>query len=288
MNLVVGASGLLGGTITRALLAQGAPVRILSRSNPAYRALEDRGAEMSEGDLKDPATLRQAMKGVTTVITTANAAQRDGAGEGVDTFESVDRSGNQNLIDAAVSTGVGQFIFTSAFTADKESPSSFMAIKGRIEESLAASGLNYTILAPHVFMEVWFGMVIGTALQSGEPVTLIGNGDKRHSFVSVEDVASVALASIGNAAAMKQRVPIGGPDALTWTDVVSRVGKVIHRELPVRYLPIGSALPIPESTWDLMYAMEMFEAVIPTEPVESTYGVKLTSIEQVARKLFVV
>lgn len=282
MILVVGASGLLGGSIAQGLLAQGKLVRILTRGNPACAALIKAGAASVEGDLKDPASLARAVKGVTTVITTANAAQRSGG----DTFESVDLVGNQNLIDAAAAASVKQFIFTSAFAADARSPDAFMSYKGRTEQALATSGMNYTILAPHVFMEVWFGMVIGTALQQGEPVTLVGRGDHRHSFVSVGDVVSVALAAVDNPVAFNRRIAIGGPEAVSWTEVVRRVAQVIGRDLPVTYVPIGGPLPIPPATWGLMYATEMFEAVIPMDGVIDTFGVSLTPLEEVAKQLF--
>ncbi len=282
MILVVGASGLLGGSIAQGLLAQGQQVRILTRGNPASSALVKAGATPVEGDLKDPASLARAVTGVTTVITTANAALRSGS----DTFESVDLVGNQNLIDAAAAASVEQFIFISAFAADANSPDAFMSYKGRTEQALAKCGMNYTILAPHIFMEVWFGMVIGTALQQGEPVTLVGRGGHRHSFVSVGDVVSVALAAVDNRAAFNRRIAIGGPEAVSWTEVVRRVARVIGRDLSVTYVPIGGPLPIPPATWGLMYATEMFEAVIPMDEVIDTFGVSLTPLEEVAKRLF--
>ncbi len=285
MILVVGASGLLGGMITQGLLAQGKKVRILTRRNPMSAHVEA-GADSVSGDLKDPVSLATAVKGVTTVISTANAAQRLGVGDLNDTFESVDLAGNQNLIDAAAAAGVKQFIFTSAFTADANSPIAFVSYKGRTEQALAKSGMIYTILAPHIFMEVWFGMVIGAALQHGQPVTLIGRGDQRHSFVSMADVVSVALASVDNPAAFNQRIAIGGAEAVSWTEVVRRVGRVVGRDLPITYVPIGAPLPIPPATWNLMYSTEMYEAIIPMDHVTDTFGLTLTSIEEVAKRLF--
>ena len=287
MILVVGASGLLGGMIAQGLLAQGKKVRILTRGNPAVAALIAAGAEAVNGDLKDKASLARAVNGITTVITTANAAQRAGVGDGQDTFESVDLAGNQNLIDAAVAAGVKQFIFTSAYTANPDSPIPFVSYKGRTERALASSGMTYTILAPHIFMEVWFGMVIGAALQTGQPVTLVGQGNHRHSFVSMADVVSVALAVVDNPAAFNQRIAIGGAEAVSWTEVVQRLSQVIGQDLKITYLPIGSPLPIPPATWGLMYSTEAYEAVIPMDMVNHKFGLTLTPIEEVAKRLFV-
>ena len=126
MILVVGASGSLGGMIAQRLLAQGKKVRILTRGNALVSSIVEAGAEPVDGDLKEPASLIGALNGVTTVITTANAAMRAGVGAGKDTLESVDLEGNQHLIDAAVAAGVKQFIFTSAFIADANSPVAFI------------------------------------------------------------------------------------------------------------------------------------------------------------------
>src|SRR5579885_1998493 len=101
MILVVGASGQLGGLITKRLLDMGKSVRILVRDNPAYQALVAQGAQPVKGDLKDRASLDAACKGVDTVITTASATQRGGA----DTIDSVDGQGVANLIEAAKTNG---------------------------------------------------------------------------------------------------------------------------------------------------------------------------------------
>ena len=76
MILIVGATGNLGGAITRTLLAQGLPVRILARSQSNYQPLVDEGAQVVLGDLKERGSLDAACQGVDTVITTANSAAR--------------------------------------------------------------------------------------------------------------------------------------------------------------------------------------------------------------------
>jgi uncharacterized protein YbjT (DUF2867 family) len=78
MILVVGATGLLGGSITRSLLSQGKPERILVRGASTYDGLVVAGAEPVIGDLKDPDSVRAACRGIDAVITTANAIGRSG------------------------------------------------------------------------------------------------------------------------------------------------------------------------------------------------------------------
>lgn len=78
MILVVGATGNLGGSIARALLAEGKKVRVLVRPGSSYAGLVRDGAEPVTGDLKDPASLQAACAGVDAVVTTANAIGRGG------------------------------------------------------------------------------------------------------------------------------------------------------------------------------------------------------------------
>ena len=89
MILVVGATGSLGSNIVRRLLARGEQARVLVRAGSAYQPLEQQGATVSIGDLKDRASLDRACAGIDTVITTANSAKRGGD----DNVDSVDARG---------------------------------------------------------------------------------------------------------------------------------------------------------------------------------------------------
>ena len=124
MILVVGATGNLGGAVTRLLLAQGQPVRILARPQSNYQPLAEAGAQVVPGDLKQRNSLDAACQGVDTVITTANSFMRGGE----DTVQTVDLRGNRHLIEAAKAGGVKQFIFVSVFPADASSPVPFFAV----------------------------------------------------------------------------------------------------------------------------------------------------------------
>ena len=154
MILVVGATGQLGGTIARRLIAGGKHVRVLVRPQTDAGAWASGLAELTRGDLRDRASLDAACTGVTTVITTANSARRGGA----DTVNSVDLNGTHSLIDAAAQAGVQQFIYTSVLGVTPDNPVPFLAAKARNEAHLRATAMTWTILAPNAFMESWPAM----------------------------------------------------------------------------------------------------------------------------------
>lgn len=241
MNLIVGATGSLGGRITRGLLAQGKAVRILARRNPlseelarqgranTVQSLERAGTQSVYGDLKDRASLETAVRGIDTIIATATATARGGD----DTVPAVDLHGMLDLIEAARKAGVKRFICTSIYGSVNGHPLPLFDIKAMCEAALEQSGMEYTILWPAVFMEIWIGMVVGMPLMAQQPVTLIGQGDHRHNMVSEADVAAFALAAVDNPRAANQRISIGGPASYTWTEIVDRVGRAMGVQLPV-------------------------------------------------------
>jgi FlaA1/EpsC-like NDP-sugar epimerase len=96
--LVVGATGVVGGMVTRGLLEEGKDVRILvRRGSPSSQLVQrglstsaesliESGAQPVHGDLRDRASLDTALEGIDTVLSTANSAARGG----VDNPQSVD------------------------------------------------------------------------------------------------------------------------------------------------------------------------------------------------------
>jgi NADH dehydrogenase len=288
MILIVGATGSLGGAIAQALLARGEAVRILVRqdvagaSGGAAHPLVAAGAEPVRGDLKDRGSLDFACAGVHTVITTANSALRGGD----DNTQTVDIEGNRNLIDAAWQANVGHFIFISANGADSDSPVPFLAAKGKTERHLQASGLPYTILAPEAFMEVWMGMVVGGPALANRPVTIVGSGNSRHSFISARDVAQFTVASVRNPKAINRRLVLGGPQAMSFRDAAQVYSRVLGREVTVRSVAPGQPIEgFPQVVADIMAGLDMSESVVDTSPLAAEFGVTLTTVDDFAREM---
>ena len=281
MILVVGATGRLGGRIAHALLAEGRPVRVLARPGRDVETLRAAGAEVARGDLQDTASLAAACDGVETLVTTANSARRGG----FDTVATVDLEGTRHLIDAAGSSGVGHFVYTSVLGVTEASPIPFLAAKAVNEARLRSSGMAWTILAPNAFQESWPAMVVGMPAVAGRPVTLVGEGRRRHTFVSEQDVAAFAIVAVTDASAINRHIPIGGPDALSYRDVVAVYERVLGRPLEVRFVEPGSPVPgIPPAVVPLLAAQDTYDTVFDTEAVAREFGVRLTPLEQIARR----
>lgn len=294
MILIVGATGLTGGLVTKLLLAQGKPIRILVRDNSPAEEMAKQGmatspseligagAQPVKGELRDRASLEKAVAGVEKVIITANTVLRD------TDFENVDHRGMKSLIDAARDAGVKHIIYTSTLAASLESPDPFMKAKAMVEQHLRQSGVPYTILQPGLFMEIWIGVVVGMPLRAGQPVTLVKPAQVRQPFVSLVDVAKYAVAAVDNPAAQNATILISGPSSYNWNEIVAAVGQVLGQSLPVNYVAPFETVPlIPAGMSTLLSVTEGIpSSTIDMSQTSQTYQIEPTSLESFAQRFF--
>jgi NADH dehydrogenase len=204
---------------------------------------------------------------------------------GADNPQSVDLEGNRNLIEAARAAGVEHFIFVSLLGADVNNPSPFVQAKAQSESALRESGMEYTILAPTAFMEVWPAMVVGMPILQGRSVTLVGEGRRRHSFVSNRDVAAFSVAAADRPEARKQYLALGGLESLSWREVVATYERVLGRSIPVEFVELGEPIPgLPDPMPALLSGMETYDSVVEMEETSSNFDVPLTSLETFVRE----
>lgn len=233
MILLAGATGVLGGAIADRLLYEGRALRLLSRKAERVQPYADRGAEIAVGDLTDRASLDRAMRGVTHVITTANAF----LARSKKVLDAVDVRGNRSLIDAARSARVRQFVFTSAWLSDPFLTIDYFAAKRGTEDYLRTSGVPYTILRPAAFMETWAAIIGEPILKSGS-TRIFGSGTNPINFVAVDEVAAIAVQALDRADAINASVDIFGPENLTQLQVAALFERITGSPARKQHLPV--------------------------------------------------
>jgi len=237
MNLVVGATGMVGTEVCRALVDAGKPVKALVRpaADPGkVKVLEGLGVTIVRGDLRDRASLDAASLGVHAVITTASAMPFAYA-PGENTPERTDRDGCFGLIDAARDAGVRQFVYISFPPMSAAFP--LQDAKRAVEAHLKSSGMAYTILRPTYFTEVWLSPAVGFDA-ANRRATLYGTGDKGISWISFKDVARFAVASLETPAARNAVIELGGPEALSPREVVAIFERIAGGAFEVTQVPV--------------------------------------------------
>ncbi len=231
--LVAGATGYLGSEICRQLMLKNKEVKGLIRATSDANKvahLKALNVETIEGDLKDKGSLENALQGVSAVISTVSSTLSRQEG---DSIETVDEEGQINLIDAAVKAGVKHFVYIS-FCEMGDSP--LQTAKRNVEKHLLESGLNYTVLQPTYFIEVWLSPVLGFDYPNAK-ASIFGEGKNKISWIAIKDVASFAVESLDNPAATNRIIELGGPEALSPLDVVDIFENAKGKKFELQFVP---------------------------------------------------
>lgn len=291
MILVVGSTSRVGTRAIPTLLSHGHAVRAMTRTPEKAEPLRKLGAEVVQGDLRDPASVARACRGVEKVLAAAHGLT---PGDPDNNVHTVDDLGNRSLIDAAKTAGVQHFVFVSILGAAPDSPMELFRAKYASEQYLQASGLRYVILRAAAFMEFWAAMVGEPILKTGK-TTIFGRGNNPINFVSAEDVAKFCVIALEDPKARNQVIDVGGLENLTFNQVAAlfeRLGgqpaKISHVPLPMMRVmrimtrPFNPLLSLQITGGILMDTTD--QSFDPTATLEQ-YPVELVRLEEVARQM---
>ena len=284
-TLVTGAAGFLGSHVARQLVARGDSVRVLLRASSTNRAIADLSLEYVTGDLRDPASLDRAMKGVKRVFHVA-ADYRLWAKRKQDIYDS-NVGGTKNLLDAAKRAGVEQLIYTSTvatIAVDRpQHPNEFTDAKleemvGHYKRSkwmaekealvAAKGGLPVIVAMPTTPVGPWdwkptpTGKIILDFLNGNMP----GYVKTGLNFVGVEECAAGHLL-VAEKGKVGERYLLGGEN-LTLKEMLDTLAKITGLRAPMLKIPHGLALGV-------AYANTAFSRLVGREPQIPVEGVKI-------------
>jgi uncharacterized protein YbjT (DUF2867 family) len=287
MYLVTGATGGIGRRVIRVLRERNLPVRGFVRLTSRYGELENRGADIFIGDLREERDIKKACKNVQYIISTHGSGTNS---------QALDYRANIELIDQAKENGVQHFVFISVLGADRgyEDAPVFKA-KRAVEKYLEASGINYTILRPSGLAS----NLIPLAEQFRQTGIYLLNGDpkNRTSIVSTDDLAQIAVDSVSLEGARNQIFPVGGPDILKREDIPRIFSRIFNREALLINPPLlvfdglrnavgflNPQLRKGLGTFRTLLANEFYCTQEEITNLESIYHLKLESLESFLRR----
>jgi uncharacterized protein YbjT (DUF2867 family) len=220
------------------------------------------GAELAVADLGRPESLDAALDGVSAIVATANAMVPVRPGDSAAVVD----AGYAELVRRAERSGVSRFVLASVPVTALDEKVPIARTKRRTEQLLAASGLSWLSLRMPPFTEVWLALVGSELPLRGELRTTLGRSyptlrryrrltgrtverhglmlvpgpaSARHAFLSVHDAAAALTAAVrpdtGTGA-----VDLGGPEALSWTDVAQVYERVLRRRVRVVSQPAAA------------------------------------------------
>jgi NADH dehydrogenase len=231
--LVCGASGQLGSVVARKLLERQLAVRALSRDVRKLDALKALGAEVVQGDLMDRRSLEVALAGADRVFTSANSI----LGKGSTSPARIDRQGNRNLVDAARTARVRQFVFMSSIALSHDAVVDLFRFKVESEEYVKRSGVPWVVLQSAAFLDIWVPMFTSSMRKNGT-ATLFGAGANKSNYIAVSDVAEFAVRILTRDDVVNEVVQIGGPDHLTMSELLTHTEEALGIKARRRHIPL--------------------------------------------------
>ncbi|MET0958320.1 MAG: NAD(P)H-binding protein [Solirubrobacterales bacterium] len=237
MILVTGATGTVGQALVPRLLERDDEVRVLVRDPRKLGRLrvEVRIALGDLIELGDPRVLRQALRGVDTVIHLA-AATRDQPAAKV---EELNGLATARLLRAAERSGVRRFVFFSAIGATEFQRTRYFRAKALAERAVLDAELDATVFAPSIVYDredPWTTTMRRLALLPVVPIS--GEGESLYEPIWAEDVARCVIADLG-ADGDTRRLELAGPQALTYDEIARLIARASGRDRPLLHVPLG-------------------------------------------------
>jgi uncharacterized protein YbjT (DUF2867 family) len=236
MLLLTGATGSIGSRLLPLLLERGEDVRCLVREprRLGARRVDVQIALGDLGEMSDPYLVRQALRGVDTVIHLA-ATIRD---QPPHRIEELNGLATVRLLRAAERSGVRRFVFFSALNASAGQRTRFFRAKWLAERAVATSPLETTIFAPSIVYDrsdPWVTLLRRFSFLPVMPVS--GRGQARFQPIWAQDVAHCVTHGLETGAA-RDRYELAGPETLTYDDMSDLVSAVAGRPRPLVHVPL--------------------------------------------------
>jgi uncharacterized protein YbjT (DUF2867 family) len=290
--LVTGGTGFVGPHVVHALRARDLPVRVLVRDARRGSRAAAWGAELVQGDVTDPASLRRAVEGVDAVVHLVAVIKGSGR-----VFERVMTRGTRDLVAAASDAGVRRFVLASALGLDERTKDAvpYYAAKWEMERAVKESGLEHVILRPS-FVFGRDGGVLPTFVRLARfaPVTpIVGPGTQRLQPIWVEDLAEYYALAVDGAGAANRTFEVGGPDAPTWNEFWARLKRVLGTRRPSLHVPFAAMrvqaalterLPGAPVTRDQLTMLALGDNVVSSNDAVETFRLPLVPLDEQLRR----
>lgn len=250
--LVTGGTGFVGRHLCRVLDDRGHDVTALARS-PGDVDLPS-GVATARGDVTVFESLEPAMAGMDAVVhlVALSPLYKPRGGEG--RHETVTTEGTRNVVQAAEAADVDRLVYQSALGADSTSDWAYIRAKGRAEESVRTSSLDWVIVRPSVIFGAG-GEFLGFVDQVTTPfVTALPGGGRTMSFqpIWIEEFAPLLADCVELADHVGEIYEIGGPEQLSLAEVTRAVYRargqsvtIVPVPVPVAKLGLWLADPLP-------------------------------------------
>lgn len=260
---VTGAAGFVGSYLVRALRSAGRQVRAVVRTTTVGAQLREMGCEIALADVRDRRSLEEAFVGCRAAVHLVAVLREAGA----ETFDAVNRQGAANAAEAARAQGLSRVVHLSALGAGPSS-TRYLRSKWAGEEAVRGSGIPFVIFRPSfligpgggaaeqfadvVRLGLWYPLklLLGwdrpLAWMAGVVPVLpvLGSGQARFAPVWIGDLFAAVVQALERDDVLGQTYDIGGPDVVTYDDMMDATARVIRVRRWKLHIPGGPARAI--------------------------------------------
>jgi uncharacterized protein YbjT (DUF2867 family) len=291
--LVIGATGYIGGRVVPRLIEKGHRVRVLVRDPQKVAGRGWQGVDIVRGDLQNPDSLPPAFKNIDIVYYLAHAMTA-----GSKSFESLDRAAAWHVTTLCQINEVKRIIYLGGLGKRSTDQSPHLRSRHEVGDILRAGRVPVT--------EFRAAVIIGSGSYSFEMIHHLVNrlpvmiSPKwllvRTQPIGIRDVLQYLIETIDRPETAGKIYDIGGPDILTYRDMLKTVADVLGLRRYIITVPvltpklssywINFVTPIPTKTARVLIESLRHETICENDDALRDFPVRPIGFEETVRRAF--
>ena len=239
--LVIGASGFVGGYLTRQLVAEGFSVRCLVRNPEKVKDLAAVGCEIVKGDLSDALSVQSALDSVDAVYVSIHTLAPQQKGTADMGFMEIEMRGLKNIVEGSRVQGVRRLIYVTSLGISAASKDAWTCGRWNTQQYLLNSWMNVTVIQPGMIVGIGgqgFNMVLANAQKRSAFV--LGTGKNKFRCIAIDDLVYNLIGVLNEPRAYGQVYEVGSDDVLTSDELIDAAADVTGHSHPKKiHIPLG-------------------------------------------------
>lgn len=283
--LVIGASGMLGKPVTKALIAAGFDSTLLARDVEKLKGLFP-GTNIKPGDVLDKNSLVTAMQGIDAVYCNLSILPASKEKD-----PQTEREGIDNIIAAAKETGIRRIAYLSSLVHRYQGTNEFdwwaFLYKQQAVQKIQSCGIPYTIFYPSTFMETYpFQMM------RGNKIAMLGDSTMPMWFIAADDYGKQVAASFRRLTNENRDYAVQGTEAFTFTEANKifirnyRKAKLTTMKVPIGLMKFLGHFHQPFNyAWHICEALNKYPEQFESETTWEELGKPVITLKDYAASL---
>ncbi len=230
--LVLGGTGHYGRHIVHSLLAKGESVKVLSRNTQKGREVLGEKPEIIEGDITSRKSIIESLEETKAVIISVSAMSR----KLIRKTKLIERDSVLMVLEEARNAGISRIVYISVYDIRKSVVDKLNILQGKlkieIEEFLARSDFNWTVMGAAPSNDIFFSMIRGNTM------VVPGGGPPALPTISPIDLGEIIAQAVIRTDLARKRFRLTGPEAISFSEAAERISNITGKQIKYRKIPL--------------------------------------------------